>query len=153
MTIDELIKQKSFESNNLKAYINLVYTYHYFNSLMTDMLKPYQILPQHYNVMKIIKGSYPRAVTPSQILDVMLDKKRDITRLVDKLEDLGYVERNVSDANKRNVHISITKLGLEITRKLEKKVAKDFKHYLTEDQSAKMSDLLDRMRCPPDHFD
>ena len=46
-----------FESPQQKAYINLYYTYYHFHNLHSQLLKPYDILPQHYNILKIVKGN------------------------------------------------------------------------------------------------
>lgn len=75
-TIQELIKQSKFESPQQMAYINLYYTYYHFHDLHCSILKPFDLLPQHYNILKIVKGKHPEAVTPGHILEVMLDKKR-----------------------------------------------------------------------------
>lgn len=145
-SIQELIKQSKFESPQQKAYINLYYTYYHFHELHCQMLKPYDILPQHYNVLKIIKGKHPEPVTPGHILNVMLDKKRDLTRLVDKLVTLGLLKRCQSEENKRFVHISMTEKGMNLTLKLEQDLKTHITHNLNDEESEMLSDLLDKMR-------
>jgi DNA-binding MarR family transcriptional regulator len=144
-TIQELIKASSFQSSGHKAYVNLLYTYYHFYDLHCSLLKDYDLLPQHYNVLRIIKGKYPEAATPSHILEVMLDKKRDLTRIVDKLEKHGFVERNKNEKNKRFVNIKITEKGIETYYKMEKDGLKLY-HNLTEEESEQISHLLDKMR-------
>ncbi len=144
-TIQELIKASSFNSSGHKAYVNLLYTYFHFYNLHCELLKPWGILPQHYNILRIIKGKHPEPVTPGHIIDVMLDKKRDLTRLVDKLESMGYVQRTQNTQNKRFIHISITELGLEEYAKIEIEGLKLY-HNLDEENSEVLSDLLDKMR-------
>ncbi|MFM2395279.1 MAG: hypothetical protein RLZZ546_3262 [Bacteroidota bacterium] len=146
MDINSLIKQSKFSSANHKAYVNLMYTYYFFNSKHCALLKEKEILPQHYNILKIIKGKHPEPVTPSHILDVMLDKTRDITRLVDKLEKLGYVSRSQKLSNKRFIEISMTDLGLEKIKELEDVVTNHLTHKLSEEESELLSSLLDKMR-------
>ena len=104
------------------------------------------MLPQHYNVLKIVKGKYPEPTTPSYILEVMLDKKRDLTRLIDKLVEKEYLVRSTNPKNKRSILISITEKGLAITRELEEMVRRDLQHNLTEEESEIFSNLLDKMR-------
>lgn len=145
-TIQELIKQSKFESPQQMAYINLYYTYYYFHDLHSSMLKPFDILPQHYNILKIVKGKHPEAVTPGHILDVMLDKKRDLTRLVDKLVTMGYLHRCQSAENKRFVHISLTQAGYDLTLQLETELRNSIQHNLNEEESLQLSALLDKMR-------
>jgi DNA-binding MarR family transcriptional regulator len=145
-TLQELIKQSKFESPQQKAYINLYYTYYHFHNLHSQLLKPYDILPQHYNILKIVKGKYPAPVTPGHILDVMLDKKRDLTRLVDKLVSMKLLERCQSKENKRFVHISLTTKGYELTLKMESEMKNLLLHHLNDEESELLSTLLDKMR-------
>lgn len=145
-SIQQLIKQSKFESSQHKAYVNLMFTFNYFYYKHCDHLKPYDMLPQHYNVLKIVKGKYPEPTTPSYILEVMLDKKRDLTRLIDKLVEKEYLVRSTNPKNKRSILISITEKGIAITRELEEMVRRDLQHNLTEEESEIFSNLLDKMR-------
>jgi DNA-binding MarR family transcriptional regulator len=144
-TVQELIKASRFESSNHKAYVNLLYTYYHFYNLHCDLLKKFDLLPQHYNILRIIKGKHPEPVSPSHIIKVMLDKKRDLTRLIDKLEKLGYVERQINKENKRFVNISLTELGLDAFLEMEK-IGTSIYQNLNEKDSEKLSHLLDKMR-------
>ena len=78
----------------------------------------------------------------------MLDKGRDLTRLVDKLEESGFVNREVSDENKRSINIYLTPEGLEFTLTLEKEIFVWVKSIanLTEEEAETLSQLLDKMR-------
>ena len=145
-SIQELIKQSKFESPQQKAYINLYYTYYHFHNLHSHILKPYDLLPQHFNILKIVKGRHPEPVTPGHILDVMLDKKRDLTRLVDKLVAMNLLERCQSTKNKRFVHISMTQKGYELTIKMEQDLKSHVRHNLNDEESEMLSHLLDKMR-------
>jgi MarR family 2-MHQ and catechol resistance regulon transcriptional repressor len=145
-TIQELIKQSKFESPQQMAYINLYYTYYYFHDLHCSILKPFDLLPQHYNILKIVKGRHPEAVTPGHILEVMLDKKRDLTRLVDKLVTMGHLRRCQSADNKRFIHISLTQSGYDLTVQLELELKNFIQHNLNDEESLQLSVLLDKMR-------
>jgi DNA-binding MarR family transcriptional regulator len=145
-SIQKLIKQSKFESAAQKAFINLIFTYNYFYYKQCDFFKPYDLLPQHYNILKIVKGKAPEPTTPSYIIDVMLDKKRDLTRLIDKLVDKGLLNRCINPNNKRSIQITITEEGLTLTRKLEENLRNELTHNLTEDDSEQLSQLLDKMR-------
>ena len=148
MEIGKVIKQSRFKSNAQKAHINLLYTSNWVRDLSTPIFKKYGILGQHFNVLRIVKGKYPDHLTPGEILEVMLDKKRDLTRLVDKLVQLGLVNRWLSEENRRNVMIALTDSGLELVDRITEEV--DRLHHqmnnLTEEEAGQLSDLLDKMR-------
>ena len=148
MDIQTVIKQSKFDSAYHKAFVNLIYTFNYLTGKQNLIFKKYNVLAQHFNVLKILKGKYPNPVTPKYILEVMLDKGRDLTRLVDKLEESGFVNREVSDENKRSINIYLTPEGLEFTLTLEKEIFVWVKSIanLTEEEAETLSQLLDKMR-------
>ena len=109
--------------------------------------KKYNILSQHYNILRIVNGSYPDSVSPGYIKEVMLDKGRDLTRLVDKLVNLGYVERSLCKDNRRKMKIIITKSGTEIIDNIGKEINSLYTSYnLSEEEAIKLSELLDKLR-------
>ncbi len=148
MNIREAIKTKSFESSFHKALVNLRFTYNWYNIQETKVCKQFGIQPQHYNVLRIVKGKHPEPASPGYIISVMLDKGRDLTRLVDKLVKLGFLERKTCEDNRRKVDITITPKGLQLYDELTIQVNRfisDIKH-LNEDEAAHLSDLLDQLR-------
>ncbi len=147
-SIESLIKQTRFKDNFEKAIINVIYTANYFRDIHLQVFKPYKIQSQHFNILRILRGKYPEPISPGYIKEVMLDKGRDITRLVDKLEILGLVKRANCDKNKRKVNISLTKFGVqkvdEITEKFSE-IHDDMKK-LSDAEYHKLSQLLDKIR-------
>lgn len=93
MEIDKLIKQSKFTDGYQKALINVIYTANHFRDTHAPIFQKYKIQGQHFNILRILKGRHPEPVTPGYIKEVILDKGRDITRLIDKLEVLGWVVR------------------------------------------------------------
>lgn len=147
MGIKEAIKSQ-FKSSKQKALVNIIYTANWLRDLQQDVFKHYDILAQHYNVLRIVNGKKKEPLSPSEIKEVMLDKGRDLTRLVDKLVALGLVERKLSDANRRKMEISITPKGIEVVEKIQQDLdvllLKTFK--LKDDEAENLSDLLDKLR-------
>ena len=95
MNISEAIKQKSFSSPHEMALINVLFTSNWLRDKQKEYFYPYDLKPQHFNVLRILKGKYPDNSCPGDIKDVMLDKSPDLTRLIDKMMKMGLVERNV----------------------------------------------------------
>lgn len=148
MDIGEVIKQSSFADNRIKSQINLIYTYNWLRDQHAPVFKRHGILVQHFNVMKIVKGRHPEPTNPGHIIDVMLDKKRDLTRLIDKLVDKGLLDRRTCPTNRRKVEVFITDHGLQLTDAIEKElnVVDAQINRLSEDEAGLLSDLLDKMR-------
>lgn len=148
MGFTEEIKNRKFENEWELAMVNLVYTANWFSHRYKAIFKTFGLLQQHYNVLRIAKGSYPKPVTPGYIREVMIDKGADVTRLVDKLVKMALVDRCQNENNRRMVEIRINEKGLELLEVLKKESETIRKqHYgLDEQESRQLSDLLDKMR-------
>ena len=145
--LEEAIKQSNFQSQTQKAVLNILYTSNHISESTTPFFKENGILQQHYNVLRIVRGKNGEPASPGQIIEVMLDKGRDLTRLVDKLVKLGYLRRGNSATNRRKVEIFITELGLEITEKISVQLTEFYKKLdIDEDQAQQINELLDKIR-------
>src|SRR3989338_6623200 len=122
MKIGDAIKQKEFKSEFQKLFINIIYTANWLNNESIKTLKPFGISPQQYNVLRILKGQHPNAITVNNIIDRMLDKSSNASRLVDKLKQKGLVERDVCNNDRRQVDIKITKKGIALIEDISKKM-------------------------------
>jgi MarR family transcriptional regulator, 2-MHQ and catechol-resistance regulon repressor len=145
-TIDDEIKASKFNSAGHKALINLFYTYNVFNTNHVAYFNQFGILPQHYNVLRIIMGRYPEPVSPSHILNVIIDKGLDLTRLIDKLVLMGIVRRAQNPDNKRITLLTITDQGKEFYDKVNENLDSIIYHGLDENESEQLSFLMDKMR-------
>ncbi len=147
-SIEKLIQQSKFKDSFEKSLINIFYTANYFRDIHLEVFTAYKIQSQHFNILRILKGQHPQPISPGYIKDVMLDKGRDITRLIDKLENMGWVSRDNCNINRRKVNIKLTKLGLRQVNEINKKLAKthDKIKKLTDNEYDLLSSLLDKMR-------
>ena len=146
MGFKEEIKSK-FDSNQLMAAVNIIYTSNWLRDISLPIYKKHNILSQHYNILRVVNGSFPNSVSPGYIKEVMLDKGRDLTRLVDKLVKLGYVERSLCKDNRRKMKITITQPGKEIINIIGTEINNLYTSYnLNEDEANQLSNLLDKLR-------
>jgi DNA-binding MarR family transcriptional regulator len=72
-----------------------------------------------YNVLRILRGSHPQALTVSEIGDRTIARDPDVTRLVDRLCARGLATRERSEQDRRVVEVEITGKGLELLRALD----------------------------------
>jgi MarR family 2-MHQ and catechol resistance regulon transcriptional repressor len=148
MGIKEEIKQDKFKSNTEMALVNILYTYNWLKDKQQGILKEHNILTQHYNVLRIVNGNKSNVVFPGQIKEVMIDRGRDLTRLIDKLVNLELLSRQHCDSNRRMIEISITGKGRKVVDKIEVTLSKEIKSFfhLSEKDSLLLSNLLDKLR-------
>lgn len=148
MRIEDEIKQtKPFLNPQTKALVNLNFTASWLTTSQTQLLKSFGISVQQYNILRILKGMQPEPATVKILIERMIDKNSNASRLVDKLKIKGLVERNACEEDRRRVDVMITEKGLKVleqtTKVLEKQ--KDIIH-LTDEEALLLSDLLDKMR-------
>ncbi|MCL6524774.1 MAG: MarR family transcriptional regulator [Thermoflavifilum sp.] len=147
--IEQAIKQTKFQDVYQKALINLIYTSNCLRDEQVKALKTYDLLPQHFNVLRIIKGRHPKPVSPGEIKEVMLDKANDLTRLLDKLERKQLIQRNLCPTNRRKMDITLTDAGLKLLDQLNlimEQFHLKLRNRLSEREADTLSHLLDKMR-------
>ena len=77
------------------------------------------ITQAQYNVLRILRGAHPAGYPRGEISARMVDRAPDVTRLIDRLESAGLVER-VKAANDRRLSVTrITRAGLSLLAKLD----------------------------------
>lgn len=149
MQIEKAIKQSRFHNSHEKLAVNLIFTSNWLRDWQNTLLKQFDILPQHYNILRILKGKHPNPLCPGDIKEVMLDKGTDVTRLLDKLVQKGWVNRSLCEENRRKMDVHITEKGIGILKETEepmKQIFFELKNRLTEEEAEQMSLLLDKMR-------
>ena len=148
MGIKEDIKQSSFKNKKQEAFINLLFTNNYLTNIISNILKKFDITMQQYNVLRILKGSHPRLLSAQDVLDVMVDKSPDLTRLISRLEDKKFVIRSTNPQNKRKIMLEITEEGSKLVETNNTNVEIDtFLKNLTEEEATILSSLLDKIRA------
>ena len=146
--LKEEIKQSKFESAQQEASINLIYTHAWVESKMKNVLKPFNVSSQQYNVLRILRGAFPEKVSSGYIKERMLDKESNITRLIDKLVTKKYVIRNLCPENRRKMDIVITDLGLADLKKMDVEVKKrdEILSKLSNKEANELNRLFDKIR-------
>ena len=148
MRIEDEIKQPIFRDEYQKAYINLVYTAGWLQLRQAAAFKPFGLTLPQFNILRILRGQHPLPATVALLIDRMLDKTSNASRIVDRLEEKKLVTRTVCPANRRAVDIRITKTGLELLDRIEATGALHSAENapLNEAELSQLNVLLDKMR-------
>ena len=113
MKIDEAIQVKKFSTEWQRATVNLLYTSNWVTAVLEKRAEQKQITLRQFNVLRILRGQFPKPVTNNLIKSRMLTNTPDISRLIDRLVLKGLVDRCKSNEDKRAVNLLITELGLK----------------------------------------
>jgi len=156
MSLSHDIKQREFRSEYQKAILNILYTHNYVVGHMSEALKDYDITRQQYNVLRILRGQYPRHSSINLIKDRMLDKMSDTSRIVERLRIKGLISREECSSDKRSVEIKITDKGLALLQTMERPMidVEKLLHTLTHREAMQLNQLLDKLRgSEPENFE
>jgi DNA-binding MarR family transcriptional regulator len=149
MKIEDAIKTKIPLENSTKIILNIIYTQSVINDSMNEILKPYEISGEQYNVLRILRGQKGCPANMCMIQERMLAKTSNTTRLVDKLLLKNFVTRNVCPANRRKIEVLITQKGLDVLTQLAPKVLEheqSFSKNLNIEELEKLNHLLEKYR-------
>lgn len=148
MKIEEALSTNKFESAYHKAALNIIYTSSFIQGLLKKRTDKEKVTLQQYNVLRILRGQYPKPSTVNLIKDRLLDKMSDVSRIVDRLIQKDLVSRCTNDRDRRAVDIVITEKGLKILKRLDADMKMNviLRQNLTEDESLLLNELLDKLR-------
>ena len=148
MELQEEIKSSKFENIFQQALVNVYFTYHWSNQNVKELLVPYDITHQQFNVLRILRGQYPKPCTNNVIKSRIIDKMSDISRIVERLVQKGYVHKNINEEDKRALDILISMKGLKLLKKMDQEI--DFTSFihpnLSEEEAVQLNFLLDKFR-------
>ncbi|SMO67626.1 MarR family winged helix-turn-helix transcriptional regulator [Solitalea koreensis] len=147
MEIEKEIVQSKFESNTQKAIINILFTQSWLITQFRQVLDPYDITSQQFNVLRILRGQYPNPATLNLVKERILDKMSDVSRIVDRLVKKELVERKTCKSDRRAVDLLITLKGLALLEQIsDEAMKKQIENNISEDELILLNNLLDKMR-------
>jgi len=113
------IRQDRFESPLQEAVLNLMVASEHVRDLMERTCTEAGISGSQYNVLRILRGVHPAGHPRCEIARRMIERAPDVTRLIDRLEKQGLVERDRTERDRRLSISRITRAGLELVERLE----------------------------------
>jgi len=78
---------------------------------MEQLLKPFDLTPTQYNVLRILNGAGPEGLCGSDIGRRLVSQVPDMTRLLDRMAAAGLVERERDPAHRSFVTTRLTDAG------------------------------------------
>lgn len=105
-----------------KTVINILYTQNLLIDTFNDILKPFEISIEQFNVLRILRGQNGKPANMCLIQERMIAKTSNTTRIVDKLVAKDLVTREICPHNRRKMEVNITEKGLELLLEIDPKV-------------------------------
>lgn len=148
MGIDQDIQQAKFRNAHQKASINLIYTLGWMKEKTKAIFESEDITPQQFNILRILRGSFPQPLSTLQIRERMLEKMSDTSRIVDRLITKGLVKKLTCKNDRRLVDVIISDKGKKLLERLDAREDEmdAVLGNLSEKDANILSDLLDKIR-------
>ncbi len=135
--------------------INILYSYGWVMEKIKEALAKEDITHQQFNILRILRGSFPKPLSTLQIRERMLDKMSDTSRIVDRLVVKGLVKKSTCSKDKRLVDVIIADKGMKILKKIdaESDHVNEIMNNISEEDAEHLSSLLDKLRFPGGDYD
>ena len=142
------LKQSAPLEPGLDAMLNLFVASRFVESDIEAVFQEYGLTRRQYNVLRILKGVYPGGHPRSEIAARVLEQSPDVTRILDRLSEQGFITRKRGKEDRRESLTVITPKGIaladeiaprviQFTRKLEK--------LLTQNGCKELSELCEKL--------
>ena len=119
-----LKQSKPFSSLEEELVLGIQHTADLLVRRFEELLKEYGVSGTQFNVLRILRGAGEHGLRCGEIAERMVTRDPDITRLLDRLEKSGYIERERDLQDRRVVITKIKKPGLQLLAKLDGPVRK-----------------------------
>jgi DNA-binding MarR family transcriptional regulator len=148
MRLEDELKTKCFQSEELKATLNVLFTASWLHSKISCNLKNFGLSHEQFNVLRILKGQHPNPVAQKDILHRMIDRNSNLTRILTKLKGKGLVLVNKSEADRREYEIQLTPAALELIDSIaaSHEMSPSKVINLTVSEAFHLNALLDKLR-------
>lgn len=146
---EEIKQQRPFRSAGQEATLGLLRTADLVRRHFSQVLEPAGITQQQYNVLRILRGAGEEGLPTLSIIDRLLERTPGITRLIDRLEKKGWVERRRDSRDRRQVVCTINAAGLDLLAQLDPVMDRaddECMAVLTIREQRMLIELLDKVR-------
>ncbi len=108
------LKSSRIESAEMEAMLNLLIAADAVRLRMEKICEAHGITQAQYHVLRILRGVHPKGHPRCEIIQRLVEHAPDVTRLVDRMEKSGLVERDRSSEDRRLSLTKITDKGLSV---------------------------------------
>ncbi len=132
-----------------ETYLSLLRTADALQAQVEGKLKEFGLTGTQYNALRILRGAGPEGLPCREIGERMITHDPDITRLLNRLEDRGFVERTRARHDRRVIYGKITAAGLKLLREMDapiEKHSREILRHVGQKQLKQLIELLELVR-------
>jgi DNA-binding MarR family transcriptional regulator len=120
----ELKQTRPFKSLEEEVHLNIMRTAALLDHALQQALKPYGITPTQYNVLRILRGAGADGLCRNEVGDRLVTSVPDVTRLLDRMEEMGLIARQRAEIDRRYVRTTISREGLAVLDRLDPQLSR-----------------------------
>lgn len=139
---EEIRQERPFGSLEQEALLNIARTAALLTYAIAERLKPFRLTPAQYNVLRILRGAGGGGLCRHEIRSRLVAPVPDVTRLLDRMEKGGLIQRERSSEDRREVRTTITRKGLRLLGELDQPVTDMEREYLGHMSRADLRTLV-----------
>lgn len=147
---------RKFDSVQQEAYLAIWRTYDRLRAIEEALFSEWNLSAQQYNVLRILESSNPDKIPTLSLTKRLISRAPDITRMLDRLEQNEWIERERSAEDRRTVLVGITTEGSRILKELQRPLAQCHQKqvgHLSAKELKTLCELLSRTREPHESED
>ena len=147
---EEIQQRRPFSSRSEEGVVALVRTADLLRRALTGVVEPHGITLQQYNVLRILRGAGAEGLPTLEIASRMIEHAPGVTRLLDRLQAKGFVRRQRSADDRRQIRCWIEPGGLILLERLEEAMrqgARRFMAPLRDPDLYSFVQMLDALRA------
>ncbi len=148
----EIKQAVPFSSLGQEALVGILRTSDVVRRRLQEIVASQGITLQQYNVLRILRGAGSDGLPTLEIAARMVERTPGVTRLLDRLERAGLVQRTRGPQDRRQVRCRAHSKGLQVLAALDAPVGRANRTCLgdlTEAEAGALVRLLDRVRAEP----
>lgn len=148
----EIHQTKDFDSTEAELFLNVLRTAEALSAGPNTLFRAAKLTSSQYNVLRILRGAGKEGLPCGAIVERMVNRDSDMTRLLDALEAKNLVRRRRSDRDRRVYVAEITAAGRNKLTKLDDPIREIHRArlgHLSPEKQQRLIRLLEEARREP----
>ena len=148
MKLEDHLVQPTFRDEGQKLHMHILVIARQLDLMLRRILKPHGLTPPQYNVLRILRGQQSKPIAVQSLAARMVDPSSNTSRIIDKLVEKGWTDRQVCPEDRRRADVIITPAGVTVLKGLDAPVDAMLSHSLDgveESTRIQMNGVLSQM--------
>jgi DNA-binding MarR family transcriptional regulator len=110
----EIKQSKPFPRPSSEAFLSILRTAAVLEHQLGEVLRPHGITTTQYNVLRILRGAGTQGLCGREVAERLVSKVPDVSRLLDRMDDMGVIQRERDSDDRRHITARISEKGLRL---------------------------------------